>query len=66
MAGLVSAGFGIAVVPHMALLAYMPVQIIRIVNPTWERIFYMCSLKDVYQAPAINDFKAFVKRHAVV
>lgn len=66
VAGLVSAGFGIAVVPHMALLAYMPVQIIRIVNPTWERMFYMCSLKDVYQAPAINDFKEFVKRHATV
>lgn len=66
VAGLVSAGFGIAVVPHMALLAYMPVQIIRIVNPTWERMFYMCTLKDVYQAPAINDFKEFVKRHATV
>ncbi|MBM6947612.1 LysR family transcriptional regulator [Mordavella massiliensis] len=66
VAGLVAAGFGIAVVPHMALLQYMPVQIIRIANPTWERKFYMCTLKDVYQAPAINDFKEFVKQHSMV
>ena len=66
VAGLVAAGFGIAVVPHMALLQYMPVQIIRIANPTWERKFYMCTLKDVYQAPAINDFKEFVKKHSMV
>lgn len=64
VAGLVSAGFGIAVVPHMALLQYMPVQIIRINNPTWQRIFYMCTLKDVYQAPAVLDFKEFVRKHA--
>ena len=41
-------------------------EIIRIANPTWERKFYMCTLKDVYQAPAINDFKEFVKQHSMV
>lgn len=66
VAGLVAAGFGIAVVPHMALLNYMPVQIIKITNPTWERNFYMCTLKDVYQAPAVNDFKQFVANHTAM
>lgn len=66
VAGLVAAGFGIAVVPHMPILAYMPVQIIRIARPTWERIFYMCTLKDVYQAPVINEFKGYVRQKAKI
>lgn len=64
VAGLVAAGFGIAVVPHMPILSYMPVHVIRILRPTWERIFYMCTLKNVYQAPVINEFKQFVKEHS--
>ena len=66
VAGLVAAGFGIAVVPLMPILAYMPVQIIRIARPTWERIFYMCTLKDVYQAPVINEFKGYVRQKAKI
>lgn len=61
VAGLVAANFGIAVVPNMAILDYMSVKVIHIVKPTWERIFYMCSLKEVYQAPAIEEFKQFVR-----
>lgn len=66
VAGLVSAGFGIAVVPKMPVLNYMPVKIIEIEKPTWERIFYMASLKNVYQAPVINEFKKFVIENADV
>ncbi len=61
VAGLVSAGFGIAVVPRMSILDYMPVKIIEIVKPNWERTFYMATLKNVYQAPVVQNFKAFVK-----
>lgn len=64
VAGLVGAGFGIAVVPNMPILNYMPVHVIHILKPTWERIFYMCTLKGVYQAPVVNEFKEFVKSHA--
>lgn len=63
VAGLVSAGFGIAVVPRMSVLDYMPVKIIEIVKPTWERIFYMATMKNVYQAPVIQHFKKFVSDH---
>ncbi len=63
VAGLVSAGFGIAVVPRMPILDYMPVKIIEIARPSWERIFYMATLKNVYQAPVIQKFKNFVIEH---
>lgn len=63
VAGLVGAGFGIAVVPHMKILDYMPVTVIEIAKPAWERLFYMATLKDVYQAPVIQDFKKYVKEH---
>lgn len=63
VAGLVGADFGIAVVPNMEILEYMPVKVIQILHPTWERIFYMAVLKGVYQAPAITDFKNYVATH---
>lgn len=63
VAGLVGAGFGIAVVPQMQILDYMPVTVIEIEKPAWERLFYMATLKDVYQAPVIQDFKKYVKEH---
>lgn len=64
VAGLVGASFGIAVVPNMPILNYMPVKVIHIIRPTWERIFYMCTLKDVYQAPAVHEFKQYVKNNS--
>ena len=64
VAGLVGAGFGIAVVPKMPVLSYMPVSIIEIEKPSWERLFYMTTLKNVYQAPVIMDFKKYVIEHA--
>ena len=64
VAGLVGAGFGIAVVPKMPILSYMPVSIIEIEKPSWERLFYMATLKNVYQAPVIIDFKKYVIEHA--
>ena len=63
VAGLVAAGFGIAVVPNMPVLNYMPIKIIKIENPTWDRLFYMCLMKDVYQAPVVLNFKEYVQKH---
>ena len=63
VAGLVGAGFGIAIVPNMPILDYMPVKSIQIIWPTWERIFYMATLKNVYQAPIVNEFKRYVIEH---
>lgn len=66
VAGLVGANFGVAVVPNMPILNYMPVNVIHIASPSWERIFYMCTLKNVYQAPAVLEFKDYAKEHAVL
>ena len=66
VAGLVGAGFGIAVVPKMTILSYMPVSIIEIVTPSWERLFYMATLKNVFQAPVVMNFKKYVTEHAEV
>lgn len=64
VAGLAGAGFGIAVVPYMDVLHSMPVKILQIRKPTWERRFYMCTLKNVYQAPVVQAFKNYVIEHA--
>ena len=66
VAGLVGAGFGIAVVLKMPILSYMPVSIIEIATPSWERLFYMATLKNVYQAPVVMNFKKYVTEHAKV
>lgn len=62
VAGMVAAGFGIAVVPNMPVLDYMPLHILKIDSPTWDRLFYMCLLKDVYQAPVVLNFKEYVQK----
>ena len=66
VAGLVSAGFGIAVVPRMPILSSLPVSIIEIATPSWERLFYMATLKNVYQAPVVTNFKNYVLEHAEI
>ena len=64
VAGLVGAGFGVAVVPRMPILSSMSVSIIEIATPSWERLFYMATLKNVYQAPVVTNFKNYVLEHA--
>lgn len=66
VAGLAGANFGTAVVPNMPILNYMPVSVIHIAEPSWERMFYMCTLKNVYQAPAVLEFKEYAKEHAAL
>ena len=43
VAGLVAAGFGIAVVPYMDMLLRLDVKIIQIAHPLWERSFFRSS-----------------------
>lgn len=60
IAGLVSKGFGVAVVPYMADLLRMDVKIIQISHPYWERNFYMATLKDRHLTPVIKNFHNYV------
>lgn len=60
VAGLVSKGFGIAVVPYMTDLLHMDVKIISISHPYWERNFYMATLKNRHKTPAVKNFYDYV------
>ena len=60
------AGFGIAVMPRMPILSSLPVSIIEIATSSWERLFYMATLKNVYQAPVVTNFKNYVLEHAEI
>ncbi|MQS75501.1 LysR family transcriptional regulator [Companilactobacillus halodurans] len=60
IAGLVANGFGIAIVPNMSILQTLPVKIIPISFPNWQRILYMATLKQETQ-PDVMRFVNFVK-----
>ncbi len=60
IAGLVSENFGIAVVPYMPILKMMPVKIIAIKSPSWERNFYLAYVAGRYMPPVVQDFKTII------
>lgn len=60
IAGLVAEGFGIAVVPYMDLLQKLPVKILSITSPSYERNFYLVHDDSVYMPPAVENFYHFV------
>lgn len=62
IAGFVAADFGIAIVPNMLVLKHLPVEVISINNPSWERMFYMAYLKNQYHTPAVTSFIQFVQQ----
>ena len=60
IAGLVSQGFGISVVPYMELLLRLDVKILQISRPVWERNFYLVSNDRFYLPPAVRQFRQYV------
>ena len=60
VAGLVAAGFGIAIVPKIPLLDTMDVCIRPIVSPEIERYIYLVLKKDKYLTPVVKDFISFI------
>lgn len=64
IAGLVSQGFGIAVVPNMYILKHLPIKTIHLKNIVRSRQFYMVTNKEAYLTPAVLNFKEFVLRHS--
>lgn len=60
IAGLVSKNFGIAIVPYMPILEFMDVKSLEIRYPSWERNFYLATLKDSYLSPSVKNFKKYV------
>ncbi|MGX8714355.1 MAG: LysR family transcriptional regulator [Lachnospiraceae bacterium] len=65
IAGLVSKGFGIAIVPYLHILESLSVKILKITDPKPKRFFYMATLKGTYKAPLVNSFIEFVEQYDV-
>ena len=60
IAGLVSQGFGISVVPYMEMLLRLDVKILQISRPVLERNFYLVSNDRVYSTPAVRQFRQYI------
>lgn len=61
IAGLVARGFGIAVVPQMEILERLPVAVLPIAAPVWERNFYMICDESRYVPPVVRNFQQHVR-----
>ncbi|MDT3427070.1 DNA-binding transcriptional LysR family regulator [Paenibacillus forsythiae] len=59
MAGLVSVGYGIAVMPRISALSHFDVEIHNILNPAYERFIYIASVRNRYLSPAATEFRNF-------
>ncbi len=60
VAGFVANGFGIAVAPDIPIIHSLNLKVLPLVSPTWQRNFYMATLKDAYHPPLVDIFKQFV------
>ena len=60
IAGLVAAGFGIAIVPKIPLLDTMYVCVRPIISPEIERYIYLVLKKEKYLTPVVKDFISFI------
>lgn len=61
IAGLVGAGFGVALIPYIPGLDMEKISLLRVSEPRCRRIIYMTWRTNRYQSPAVNRFKAFVE-----
>lgn len=66
VAGLVAAGFGIAIVPYMDMLESMNLKTIKIISPDYERNFYMVTNPDIYIPPAVKKFCKYVEQNTII
>lgn len=59
-AGFVANGFGICIAPNIPILQSLDVKVLPLVSPSWQRNFYMATLRGVYLTPVVENFKKFV------
>ena len=60
IAGLVAAGFGIAVVPDMDMLHKLDISVLEITSPPYHRDFFMVWDDSVFMSPAAQRFRSCV------
>lgn len=63
VAGMVAAGFGIAIVPYMSMLHGLDVKILQISYPAWDRRFYMITNKNQWLSPPVYSFHKFIEEN---
>lgn len=63
LAGMVSYGFGVAIMPHIPNLENMKLKVIPIENMNYRRYIYMAVLKNRYLPPMCMDFIEFMKKN---
>lgn len=59
-AGFVANKSGICIVPDIPLLQSLDIKILPLMTPSWQRDFYLATLKDAYHPPVVEAFKRFV------
>ena len=60
IAGLVSSGFGTAVVPYMDMLEKLEVSVLKIIDPPYSRNFFMVQNDAAFLTSAAQRFRSFV------
>ena len=60
IAGLVSSGFGTAVVPYMDMLERLEVSVLKITDPPYSRNFFMVQNDGAFLTSAAQRFRSFV------
>lgn len=60
IAGLVSSGFGTAVVPYMDMLEKLEVSVLKITDPPYSRNFFMVQNDAAFLTSAAQSFRSFV------
>ena len=63
VAGFIGAGFGIGILPNMALLQILPVKKLEISDPPIGRDIYMLPTVTRTMTPALEAFLRYVKKH---
>ena len=60
IAGLVAAGFGIAVVPYMDMLKRLDVKVLSIKHQPVDRLYYVVHDSRTYMSPVATKFHKYV------
>ena len=64
IAGFVSHGFGIAVIPNMPFLETLNLKVLKLTHPDSTRLLYLATKKNTYLTPATKSFKQFVIKNS--
>ncbi|MCP1100839.1 DNA-binding transcriptional LysR family regulator [Aequitasia blattaphilus] len=65
IAGLVSEGFGFAIMPEIPMLNSFPVTIRQLEEENYQRFIYLAYMKEKYHSPVTNQFIDFIQSMSI-